>query len=59
MKRTHVHINASRSVHHHEYQPTWDWVTQDYVQSPQSDKHEAAHYVADNALSTQCLEEWL
>lgn len=34
-------------------------VMRETVQTPSADRREAAHYVHDNALSTQYLEDWL
>ena len=59
MKTNHIQLNDSRSPHHEEYQPTWDYVTKSYIQSPDADRQEAAHYVHDHELSTQDLEDWL
>ena len=58
-KYNHIQLNNSRSVRDDDVPLTLDYVTKDYIQSPEADRHEAAHYVHDHALSTQDLEDWL
>ena len=59
VKTNHIHLNDSRSVRDDDVPLTLDFVTKDYIQSPEADRHEAAHYVHDHALSTKNLEDWL
>ena len=57
----HFQVNHARSCNKgYIEQPVDNFgVLRETVQTPLADRREAAHYVHNNALSTQDLEDWL